>query len=168
MIYKFCPNCGTRNTKPQESFFKCDSCGKKYYANSKPTAAVILIVGKEILMAVRGIEPGKGKYDFVGGFLENGEPAPDGAVREFEEETGYKLKIEKLELLGMSIGEYRLQDELYYTLNITYAIGLDNKPELKATDDVADLVWLDPNSKIDHAFEYQRGVIEEVKKKFNL
>lgn len=57
-------------------------------------------------MSIRGIEPKKGKYDFIGGFLENGEDPLDGAVREFKEETGVEINKKDLEFLGIYVDDY--------------------------------------------------------------
>lgn len=158
-MFKFCPNCGTPNPRSPGNF-KCKNCGKSFYKNSKPTTSVIPVYqNKEILMGLRAEDPHKGKFDYIGGFLENGEDPLDGAVREFQEETGYLLDKKDLEFLDISIGEYRFQDELIYTFNVCYLVRFNQKPKLEAKDDVAELRWLDINGEIDHAFAYQTKVL---------
>lgn len=101
-MFKFCPNCGAAAIKSQEeSTFICESCKKNYYSNSKLTASIIPIVDNEMLLCVRAEDPEKGKLDLIGGFLNNGEEVLDGAVREFEEETGYKIRKQDLKYLGI-------------------------------------------------------------------
>jgi 8-oxo-dGTP pyrophosphatase MutT (NUDIX family) len=166
MIFNFCPNCGKENSSKKQDF-KCSNCNKEYYQNSKPTGAVIPIYkGKELLMSVRRNDPGKGNYDFVGGFLNNGEDPIGGAIREFEEETGYKLKKEELDYLGIYVDEYLYQGDNLCTFNVTYIAHFDEKPSLTPSDDVADLVWMDIDAaEVLHAFKYQVKVFKDIKNK---
>ena len=52
-----------------------------------------------MLLGRRGNEPGIGRWDIPGGFLEEGEHPLDALRRELLEETG--LEIEPLDLLGI-------------------------------------------------------------------
>jgi NAD+ diphosphatase len=141
-MFKYCPYCGVKLSEVGFYDFTCPSCHKKHYFNSKPAVGVIPIHGDEILMAIRGVEPYKGYLDTIGGFLENGEEILDGAVREFEEETGMKINKKDLKFLSSCISEYYYDSGNYRVLNLNYIMEVSEKFMLEAKDDVAELVWI--------------------------
>jgi len=162
-MFSFCPYCAAK-VPPHEKEFKCQNCQIWTHYASFPTASIVAIVGNEMLLSVRGIEPGKGTLDIVGGFLKQGEDPVDGAIREFKEETGGEIDRENLKFLMCGIGRYIYQNENIYTLNMTYFIILDEKPVLKASDDVAELKWAPIDGEYDFAFPYLFEIQAEVKR----
>ncbi len=56
-------------------------------------AGVIIEKDGKILMHRRSYEPGKGKLNFIGGYIDEGETAEQTAVREAKEETGFDVEI---------------------------------------------------------------------------
>ena len=162
MNYKFCSNCKA-SLKEREGLFECILCGMKIFKNSAPTATVIPIKNGKILMSRRAVEPGKGKYDLVGGFLDNGEHPEGGAVREAKEET--ELDIKPLHLVGVYIGDYEYQGTRFKTLNFYYVAKIIGG-KMKPHDDVESLFWI-PINKIptkNLAFEHQIRVFKDFKK----
>ena len=52
----------------------CHACGLQEYANPAPTASAVIEDGAgRLLLARRAGEPGKGLWDLVGGFIDEGE-----------------------------------------------------------------------------------------------
>jgi len=135
--YKFCPYCGSPSKKYKE-YFKCGICGKVVYLASYPTASAFIIKNGKYLISKRAIEPDKGMYDVIGGFLRGGELPEEGLKREFKEETGSSVKI--LDLLGVYTGKYNHQGDLIYTFDVCYVAKLTN-PKIKPNDDVASFHW---------------------------
>ena len=135
--YKFCPYCGSPSEK-HKYFFACPKCGKKVFMNSHPTSSAFIIEGGKYLISKRAIEPKKGTYDVVGGFLNNGEHPETGIVREFKEETGSSVKI--VALLGIYLGKYEYQKDIVSTFNICYVGKLTNY-KIVPKDDVASFHW---------------------------
>ena len=75
------------------------------YASSKATVGALCIDDEgRVLLARRGAEPFRGRWDLPGGFLDEGEHPLDGVRREFREEGG--VDVEPLEFLGVWIDEY--------------------------------------------------------------
>jgi len=94
----FCSNCGARvafripdgDTLPR---YVCDACGTIHYQNPKMVVGCIPEWDGRILLCKRGIEPRYGLWTLPAGFLENGETAPDGALRETLEEANARVEL---------------------------------------------------------------------------
>ncbi len=88
----FCSNCGARlafripdgDSLPR---FVCDSCGAIHYQNPKVVVGCIPEWEDRVLLCRRAIEPRYGLWTLPAGFLENGETALEGALRETLEEA---------------------------------------------------------------------------------
>src|SRR3990172_13194573 len=107
--FRYCPRCGDRLAlripkSEHERQLVCTSCSFVFYQNSKPTSSVIPMRDNEILLCKRAINPKKGYWDMIGGFLKNGEDAEKGALREFLEETGAKVRL--IDILGIFNDQY--------------------------------------------------------------
>lgn len=161
-MYNFCPNCGTYvNKKGHE--FTCKKCGKSFYTNSRPTATVIPMHGKEMLLGVRAHDPHKGGNDFLGGFVNNGEHPLDAATREIEEEIGLKINKADLEFLDVWIDEYVYQDIPFHTFNMIYILPVKKKFKVKVADDVESTKWVHLDDELVLAFEHQKEIIKKLK-----
>ena len=98
-----CPDCGAEVQSCGPSTGACTACGREVYANAKPTAGVLLVREGRVLLVRRGAEPGMGRWDIPGGFLEENETPEDGAVREIREELGLDLEARDLKLVSTSL-----------------------------------------------------------------
>lgn len=101
---------------------------------------VILVYNKEeekILMCKREKEPYKGKFNLVGGKVEEGEKELDAAYRELQEETGItKQDINLKHLMNFQYEILDMELELY--------VGKLNK-EKEVIEEINKLYWLDKN-----------------------
>jgi 8-oxo-dGTP diphosphatase len=103
--FRFCPPCGgsleSRLLKAGEpERLVCTACGFVFYID--PKLAVGTIITDEagrIVLVLRAIEPGYGKWVFPGGYVDRGEEVRSAAIREAREEVG--LDIELLSLLNV-------------------------------------------------------------------
>jgi ADP-ribose pyrophosphatase YjhB (NUDIX family) len=95
---KYCCECGGR-VEPRRSGqtvaerFVCTECGRCYFTSPRLAAACLVESGGKILLCRRGVEPGYGLWTLPGGFLEPGEGAGRGAVRETLEEASLDVEI---------------------------------------------------------------------------
>lgn len=140
MTYDFCPKCGTRYFQQEDSEkLVCQNCSFAFYQNSKPaTAAIITNNQGQLLLSKRSIDPNKGKWDLVGGFLNLGENPEHGMLREIKEETGMSAEIQNL--LGIFTGTYVYDGVAYAILVICYKVIItDGLPQ--ASDDSEELRW---------------------------
>lgn len=101
---------------------------------------VILVYNKneeKILMCKREKEPYKGKFNLVGGKVEQGEKELDAAYRELQEETGItKEDINLKHLMNFQYEMSEMELELY--------VGKLNK-EKEVIEEINKLYWLDKN-----------------------
>lgn len=110
----------------------------KIFKNSVPTASVFPIRKGNVLLAIRAIEPKRGAYDAIGGFLENGEHPEDGVKREVKEETNLDIRLTGL--LGIYMDEYEYQGRISKTLNFAYIAEILGG-RIRAQEDVESLRW---------------------------
>ncbi len=106
---RFCSDCGgplARRAVGAQQVKRqvCERCGRVVYPAAKPTAGALVMRDRRVLLVQRAIDPGRGKWDIPGGFLEPDELPPDGAIRELREETG--LEITPTDLLGFYLDDY--------------------------------------------------------------
>jgi ADP-ribose pyrophosphatase YjhB (NUDIX family) len=137
--WKHCPRCGSGEIVVAEGEAECPACRFRAYASSHPTASAVCVDEQgRILLARRGIEPAKGKWDLPGGFLEEEEHPLDCLHRELREEAG--VEIEPIELLGVWIDKYGGDGSAATTLNVYWTARIVEGTPVPA-DDVAELRW---------------------------
>lgn len=146
--FHYCPRCGSSHFAEHDARAKrCADCGFTYYANaSASTVAVILRpspVGgdaQELLVARRAYEPARGTLDLPGGFVDPGETAEAGVVREVREETGAEATVR--ELLFTIPNAYPYSGHVVHTCDLFFRVDIPADASLHALDDAADLFWL--------------------------
>ena len=108
---------------------------------------VILVYNKEdkILMCKREKEPYKGKFNLVGGKVEQGEDELHAAYRELQEETG--ITKEDIKLTNLMNFEYKMQD-----MELEVYVGKLDK-EKKVVEEINKLYWID---KQDNFFDVEK------------
>jgi ADP-ribose pyrophosphatase YjhB (NUDIX family) len=140
--WRTCPRCGGPLDN-DGSRATCAACGSTYYANSSPCVSALLQddAGR-LLLARRAVEPFRGMWDAIGGFLDEGEHPLDGLRREVLEETG--LAVAPLRFLGAWMDVYGDAPDAAATLNLYWTARAANG-EPVADDDVAELRWFAPD-----------------------
>jgi 8-oxo-dGTP diphosphatase len=89
----------------------------------------------EIVMIKRKNPPYQGHWALPGGFVEYGESVESAAVREAQEETGLKVKLDHL----VGVYSHMGRDPRGHVITICYIAKWDSG-ELKADTDAADVV----------------------------
>jgi len=98
-LFDYCPSCGSKNMHFDGiKEFSCNVCSFTYYHNVAVGVGAILECGGKILLIERGKDPGKGKLDLPGGFVEPKETAEEALSREVREEIG--INVGPLKYLG--------------------------------------------------------------------
>jgi len=95
---KFCSDCGapvTLKIPPGDSLPRhvCDACHAIHYQNPRLVVGCIAEWEDRILLCRRAIEPRHGLWTVPAGYMENGETAHDGALRETLEEANARVEI---------------------------------------------------------------------------
>jgi ADP-ribose pyrophosphatase YjhB (NUDIX family) len=88
MEMNYCRRCGARLTNTENHVYNCEN-DHILFANASPATGVLFVNdNKEVLVAVRAQDPGKGRLDMPGGFCDGEEAFEHAIVREMNEELG--------------------------------------------------------------------------------
>lgn len=140
--FKYCPVCGS-NRFGEHNFKskKCADCGFVYYFNScSATVAFITNERHELLVCRRGKDPAKGTLDLPGGFVDMGETAEEGVIREVKEETG--MEVTEVHYQFSLPNTYLYSGFLEHTVDMFFVCQVKQTEEVHAMDDVADCFWV--------------------------
>ena len=104
---------------------------------------IIVVFNKDLskgLFCIRAKEPYKGKYNFVGGKVEEGESNDDAAYRELFEETGISKDYIKLDhFMDLNYFKYNNNIQVYYGIL---------KHDVNLVEEKNKLVWLELNDEL--------------------
>ena len=111
-MFTFCPACASKKIDfTNGRSFHCPDCGFVYYHNTAAATGCIISVppdadaaagdtaaggtppAERLLFLVRGREPAQGRLDLPGGFVDPGEGALEGLLRELREEIGWSPPV---------------------------------------------------------------------------
>jgi ADP-ribose pyrophosphatase YjhB (NUDIX family) len=98
---RFCRACGapTQYRMPPDDNREraiCTACGTIHYENPLNVVGTLPVWQDQVLLCRRNIEPRFGLWTLPAGFMELGETAPQGALRETDEEAGAHVELEGL------------------------------------------------------------------------
>lgn len=141
-LFAFCPRCGSAHFAVNDARSKrCADCGFTYYANSSAaTAAVVINQRNELLVTRRAYEPARGTLDLPGGFIDPGEDAVAGVLREVMEETGAKAEMRRF--LFSLPNEYVFSGFTVHTCDLFFELSIADENAVFARDDAAELLWI--------------------------
>lgn len=135
--FSFCPWCGSGLPRRDPHRQACSSCGFVFYQNSSPcVAAFPLDASGRVLMGRRGIEPYRGAWNTIGGFLGYEEEPYAGLRREVREELGVDCEI----LDFVTMAEDRYGEEGPALLNAYFTVRLLSD-DVRPQDDIVELRW---------------------------
>jgi ADP-ribose pyrophosphatase YjhB (NUDIX family) len=99
---KHCKNCGTAVVRrlPDDGDTRmravCPACHTVHYENPLNVVGTIPVLGDQVLLCKRNIEPRKGFWTLPAGFMELRETLAEGAARETDEEAGAQIELQAL------------------------------------------------------------------------
>jgi len=134
---RYCIKCGKIATKKNDSLFMCDA-GHENWINPATGVSAYVIKDSKVLFGVRSSDPGKGKLDVPGGFVEVHESAEQAAVREAKEEFGIDITLTNC------FGTYPSVYDGRPALNIVFIASMPDQA-IDPSDDMSggEPVWLD-------------------------
>ncbi len=138
--FKYCPLCGRPLLEGElegrrRMYCGDDNCGYVFYQNPIPAAGVILVENDSILLVKRGHPPRIGWWCIPAGFMEWNEHPSQTAVRELEEETGLKVRLNSF------FEVYSGQDDPRSNAILMLYLGDIVGGEMKAGDDALEVRW---------------------------
>lgn len=154
----YCPKCGKPDLANRNSHeYRC-RCGFHYFQNVAAAVAALIQCGNDILVATRARDPGKGRLDFPGGFVDPGETLENALRRELAEELGFNCEDIACAWLGSAANIYVFDEITYNTCDAYFHIVVHEKPTLTSQDDIAGHAWiaLDEIDPDDFAFSSSR------------
>ena len=121
---RFCAACGAEvelkvPTGDDRERFVCPACGTIHYQNPKVVVGSVCTLGERLLLCRRAIEPRRGFWTIPAGYLELGETAEAGALREAWEEARARIELEGL--LAVYSVERIGQVQLLYRARLLHA-----------------------------------------------
>jgi bifunctional NMN adenylyltransferase/nudix hydrolase len=118
----------------------------KYTAPVMLTADVVITCAGHVLLIRRGGDIGNGLWACPGGFLEPREQFYTGALRELEEETGFKALPSRMRsaLRGSAVFDHpgRSARGRIITMAFHFDLGEERLPEVEGRDDAARARWV--------------------------
>jgi len=128
-MFNYCPSCASKKiTFEENKVFRCPDCSFTYYHNVCAANGCLIIVpdasgnaaNDRFVFLVRGKEPGLGKLDLPGGFVDAGEGVIEGLYRELQEEIGWAPVIPEGANLCDVFTMYASFSNVYEYKNIKY------------------------------------------------
>jgi len=124
----YCPKCGAksfRQLSPKKFVCEREHCQFTAYKNAAAAvAAIIELNDDKIILTRRGKEPGKGKLDLPGGFVDVDETLEKSLEREVKEELS--LQIRDLCYLGSFPNRYPCEGLEYPTVDSVFVCKSDS------------------------------------------
>jgi len=160
--YPYCPWCA--HTLPKEDPFRqaCGSCGFVLYHNSSPCVGALPKDERgRVLLGRRGVEPYRGDWNAVGGFLQYGEDPFVGLKREVKEELGVACEVD--EFITMAADTYGTNGPAL--MNAYFTVRL-SPGAIRPQDDVTELRWFPLDGLPENiAFESDRKALRILSRK---
>lgn len=141
--FNYCPACGSGDI-----FFGdmkkigCRNCSFTYYHNVAAAVAAILEYDKKIVLIERAKDPGKGKLDLPGGFVDPKESAEEAIKREIKEEL--KIDVRDLRYLWSYPNIYKYEGVTYDTCDLFFYCKIDALPTDFDKTEIEELFLINP------------------------
>lgn len=163
---KFCPKCGKETLQfNEENKFFCENCDFVLYHNCAAAVAVIIRCGDEILLTKRNQNPGLGKLDLAGGFVDSKESAEKTCARELYEELGINIDQSNLKFIMSLPNVYHYKEIDYNTLDLFFEYNIAEKilAEKLETSEISEIIWIKISelNLDDIAFDSQRNFFRQ-------
>ena len=153
--FKYCPLC-TAPLIHRHLFGRqrqqCPACEWIHFEDPKVGVGVMVEHNGKMILARRGVNPGRGLWCFPSGFMEIDETPQQAGLREYKEETNLDVKITSL------VDIFHFQDDFKAGILILYQgeiIGGTPTP----MDDVTEIGFFDPNDLPENEIAFKSNLI---------
>jgi NAD+ diphosphatase len=139
----YCPRCGKQDFRLfNPNKFECEHCTFTVYRNVAAAVVAIIEYDHKIIVTRREKEPGKGKLDLPGGFVDENQTLEESLEREVQEELG--LKIHDLSYLCSYPNKYPYKGIEYSTIDSIFTCKADSINITREEKEIAGVEILDP------------------------
>jgi 8-oxo-dGTP diphosphatase len=146
----YCPLCATPLVEKhiyQASRLVCPACNYINFLEPKLVAVVVVQHEGKVLLGRRNMEPARGLWTFIGGFVERGEKVEDAAIREVKEETNLDVQLEGL------LGIYSEPGNPHVVLAFRASVKNGDTSHMAGQpDEISELVFFSPREIPELAF----------------
>lgn len=156
-VYRYCPRCATPLV--EKSVYNavratCPQCDFILFLEPKVVAVVVIRRGESVLLGRRNMEPARGMWSFVSGYVDRGEKVEEAAEREVKEETNLDVTLDRL--LGVLSERGNPHIVIAYCASITNGdiSGLRAQP-----DEVSELAFFPLDMLPELAFSSDRQIL---------
>src|SRR6266480_299565 len=161
--FKYCPLCATTLVeKPiyHDLRSTCPACGFIYFLDPKLVIVVVVEYKGKLLLGRRNIDPGKGLWSFVSGYVDRGEKVEEAAIREVKEETNLDVRLDNL------LGIYSQKDNPHVLIAYSASVINDDISSLAPQpDEISELAFFTPEEIPELAFPFDTQILRDWKKK---
>jgi ADP-ribose pyrophosphatase YjhB (NUDIX family) len=155
--FKYCPRCAAL-LNHEMRFGKmrpvCPSCGWIHFVDPKVAAAVLIEHEGRVLLVRRVNEPFRGMWTLPAGFINGGEDPAEAAERECLEETGLRVRVNRV--LEIISGREHPRGADFIIVYRAEVLG----GELKPDDDADAVEWFGRDQLPPLAFRATQKVLE--------
>jgi ADP-ribose pyrophosphatase YjhB (NUDIX family) len=159
--WKYCPWCGQtlveRNIYGSDRM-ACPDCDFIYFPRPNLVVLVVVEYAGKILLGRRKMEPGRGKWTFLGGFVNRDERVQEAAVREIKEETSLAIQLEGL------VGLYEEFIAGLVLAVYSATVTAENPQLTRQVEEVSELAFFSPEELPEMAFPGDPQIIEDWKR----
>jgi ADP-ribose pyrophosphatase YjhB (NUDIX family) len=120
----------------------CAACNRFVFGRFSVGVGGFLAHRGRVLLVQRGRDPGRGRWTFPGGFLEEDEAPDDGLVREVYEETGLRVTVDGL--LALRHAQTDSEQNVYFVYRLRLAGPVEDLAEKGDGDEVTRAVFAAP------------------------
>ena len=145
---RHCPRCG----RALAEGYLCLADNYRWYADPKVAVGTLVAdANGRLLLVRRNHEPALGAWAFPSGFVDAGEVLEEAAAREVFEETGVRVRLERL------VGAWSERGDAVVFL--AYA-GSWAEGEAQAGPEASEVGWFAPEALPSLAFEHDASIVD--------
>ena len=157
--FKYCPLCATTLVeKPIYHALRstCPACGFINFLDPKLVIVVVVEYKGKLLLGRRNIDPGKGLWSFVSGYVDRGEKVEEAAIREVKEETNLDVQLDNL------LGIYSQNGNPHVVIGYRASVVNDDINKMAGQpDEVSELAFFTREEMPDLAFPMDKQILHD-------